>query len=74
MADNDYHIIKPVENLQNTAGLAGVKRREERKRRRNSRPSSLGPRDSSADGRRPMDDGRPPVEPEADRHSIDYCA
>ncbi len=35
MADNDYNIIKPVEGLQNIAGLTGAKRREERKRRQN---------------------------------------
>jgi len=35
MADNDHNIIKPVEGLQNIAGLTGTKRREERKRRQN---------------------------------------
>ena len=35
MADNDYHIIKPVEGLQNIAGLTGTKRSEERRRRQN---------------------------------------
>jgi len=69
MADNDYHIIKPVENLQNAAGLAGVKRREERKRRRGTtdeRPATNDQRQASSD--------KPPAEPQADRHSIDYCA
>jgi len=35
MADNDSNIIKPVESLQNIAGLTPARRREERKRRRN---------------------------------------
>jgi hypothetical protein len=33
MADNDFNIIKPVESLQNIAGLTPARRREERKRR-----------------------------------------
>ena len=35
MADNDSSIIKPVESLQNIAGLKPIKHREERKRRQN---------------------------------------
>jgi len=86
MADNDYHIIKPVENLQNTAGLAGVKRREERKRRRNlpgqheqEREAAEGGLNESVDqenrGSKPADDeGTRPAGTQNDRHSIDYCA
>ncbi len=33
MTDNDYNIIKPVDNLQNITSLAPIKDREERKRR-----------------------------------------
>jgi hypothetical protein len=33
MADYDSNMIKPVESLQNIAGLTPAKRREERKRR-----------------------------------------
>ena len=33
MADNDSNVIKPVESLQNIAGLNPVERRKERKRR-----------------------------------------
>jgi len=62
MANNDYHIIKPVESLQNTTGLAGVKRREERKRRRGTTDERQATSDKS------------PAEPQADQHSIDYCA
>ena len=35
MADKDLNIIKPVNGLQNIAGLTPAKRREERKRRQN---------------------------------------
>jgi len=35
MTDNDSNIIKPVESLQNIAGLTPARRRKERKRRRN---------------------------------------
>ncbi len=35
MADNDFNIIKPVEGLQNIAGLTPTKHREQRKRRQN---------------------------------------
>ena len=33
MPDNDYNIIKPVETLQNVAGLTPAKRRKQKKRR-----------------------------------------
>jgi len=36
MADNDYNIIKPVENLQNVGNITAAKHREERKKRQNS--------------------------------------
>jgi len=37
MADNNYHIIKPVESLKNIARLTPAQRRKERKRRPKSR-------------------------------------
>jgi hypothetical protein len=33
MPDNDYNIIKPVENLQNVGAMAPIDRRAERRRR-----------------------------------------
>ena len=35
MADKDLNIVKPVNGLQNIAGLTPARRREERKRRQN---------------------------------------
>jgi hypothetical protein len=35
MADYDSNIIKPVEGLQNVAGITGAKGQEHRKRRQN---------------------------------------
>jgi hypothetical protein len=35
MADKDLNIVKPVDGLQNIAGLTPARRREERKRRQN---------------------------------------
>ena len=37
MADNNYNIIKPVQSLQNIGNVTAAKRREERKKRQNSR-------------------------------------
>jgi len=37
MADNDYNTIKPVQSLQNIGNITAAKRREERKKRQNSR-------------------------------------
>jgi len=37
MADNDYNTIKPVQSLQNIGNVTAAKRREERKKRQNSR-------------------------------------
>jgi hypothetical protein len=33
MPDNDYNIIKPVENLQNVGAMAPIDRRAEKRRR-----------------------------------------
>lgn len=74
MADNDCNIIKPVESLQNIAGLVAPKRREERKRRRELYKEK---------GKQNKHEQTPPASgndlgsetPEEDKgHSIDYCA
>jgi len=36
MSDNDSNVIKPVDYLQNIAGLGSVRRREKRRRRGDS--------------------------------------
>ena len=75
MPDNDYNIIKPVEGLQNIAGLTPARRREERKRRQDMRrekreesgqePNGLADQQST---------GSEFAEDENEQHSIDYCA
>ena len=80
MADNDFNIIKPVESLQNIAGLTPARRREERKRQRNRHE---GETEESAGGElnELVDErtvGTESAENEsehlADDTSIDYCA
>jgi len=85
MADYDSNIIKPVDGLQNIAGLTPVKRREERKRRqqlpgenKEKGESAEDEQDESVDE---QDLGNPPQE-RADNENgrnpdsigIDYCA
>ncbi len=77
MADNDFNIIKPVENLQNVGGLTPANRREKRKKRQNmrekndlQRPLAENEQSESTaediDGEITCDDQDP--------HSVDYCA
>ena len=78
MADNDFNIIKPVESLQNIAGLTPTRRREERKRRQNLHEESKeesepaeGELNESVDEQDFSDEL---TEDGNDQHSIDYCA
>ncbi len=70
MTDNDFNTIKPVENLQNVAGLTPTGQRQERKRRSNApRPS---PR---SDARSPDEAAEQEAsEHDKDSHRIDYRA
>jgi hypothetical protein len=75
MVDNDYNMVKPVGGLQNIRNITAAKRREERKRRQNSRakqgenaeqqPSDLVDQDKRSDES---------TEGENGHHAIDYCA
>jgi len=82
MADYDSSIIKPVEGLQNIAGLTPAKRREERKRRQQLSKESkeeheqeMGESvdesnlDNPPQGRTENENGGDP-----DSIGIDYCA
>jgi len=78
MADSDYNAIKPVENLQNIAGLNPVKDREQRKRRQNlhtahkdKRKSAEGEMNESVASENRNSE---PADDKNDAHSIDYCA
>jgi hypothetical protein len=75
MADKDSNIIKPVESLQNIAGLTPTRRREQRKRRRklyNKKEQGAEQRlnDSIDEHNLPEE----PAENENDDNTIDYCA
>jgi len=78
MADNDYKTIKPVESLQNIAGLTPAKRREERKRRQNLPTDHKEERESTEGGLNesvePENHDSELTDDENDRHSVDYCA
>jgi hypothetical protein len=75
MADYDPNIIKPVEGLQNVAGLVPAKGREQRKRRQHPRKENLEStqreRGKSADKQNPRNKI---AKNENDRDAIDYCA
>ncbi|HUW17787.1 MAG TPA: hypothetical protein VMW16_00625 [Sedimentisphaerales bacterium] len=75
MADTDYNVIKPVESLQNVAGLTPAGRREERRRRRDlqKKKKQEFEQDASESGTQPGLSNEL-AEEESDRHSIDYCA
>ncbi len=77
MADNDFNIIKPVENLQNVGALTPAKRREERKKRQNLHEKN--------NRQRPLPENEPDesaaedidseiADNDQEQHSIDYCA
>ena len=74
MADYDSNLIKPVQGLQNVAGLAPAKRRKDRNRRRQS-----GEKDKEQDE---SDKGAEAVSPQEQTQDkgekgggrIDYCA
>ena len=75
MADNDFNIIKPVESLQNIAGLTPVKRRSERKRRQNLHDGEK--QESEQELNELVDEqqfSNEPTENEGEQHTIDYCA
>jgi len=77
MADNDHNIIKPVDGLQNIAGLTPAKRREERKKQQNLPEQKDQQRELTEDELNEStekDVGSEIIENAQDRHSIDYCA
>jgi len=77
MADNDYNIIKPVENLQIAGNIAAAKRREERKKRQGSRKQEDRQRKPVEDELNELteeDIGNEIAENDQDKHSIDYRA
>jgi len=77
MADNVHNIIKPVEGLQNIAGLSPTKRREKRKKRQNLHEQEDRQRELAEDELNESseeDIGNKIAENGRDKRSIDYCA
>jgi len=80
MVDNDSIIIKPVEGLQNIAGLTPAKDRESRKRRQQLKRAKEQSSDTEGQPKDTTDDRQLPVdltENENEQPSsggIDYCA
>ena len=70
MANSDYNIIKPVENLQTVGSLTPANKQNEKKRRQNTQQQEHGQPDESVeadrDNKAAKDRPAPP--------SIDYCA
>ena len=77
MVDNNYNIIKPVESLQNVGGLTPTKRRQERKKRQNSREQNEEQRQLAEDELNELteeDISSKITEEDRNEHSIDYRA
>jgi hypothetical protein len=73
MADYDTNLIKPVEGLQNIAGLAPAKRRKDRNRRR---PLHKEGKEQDEPAKETETPPQVRAEDKKDRDSggIDYCA
>lgn len=79
MADNNSNMIKPVEGLQNVAGLTPAKRREQGKRQQDTHEEKeQEPKQDMQDINELFDDVQPvngeSTENEENRHTIDYRA
>lgn len=74
MADYDSHMIKPVQGLQNIAGLAPAKRRKERNRRKQLHEKSKEQDESAEDKDTTSPQERAEDKNERESRGIDYCA
>lgn len=76
MADNNYNMVKPVEGLQNIAGLSPTRRRDEREHRQN--PSQQQKDNAEQGPNEPVteEDTNPDTDDDKQDqdHRIDYCA
>ncbi|MHC4430260.1 MAG: hypothetical protein ACYS14_02355 [Planctomycetota bacterium] len=73
MADYDTNLIKPVQSLQNIAGLAPAKRREERNSRRQSHEKDT-KQDEFAEDTEVTAQEQTQDKGQKDGGGIDYCA
>jgi len=74
MADNNFNLIKPVENLQNVAGVTPTKRREERKQKQQMHKQNEQQDEelNEQTDERPLEEES--LENENGTSTIDYCA
>jgi len=74
MADYDSNLIKPVQGLQNVAGLAPAKRRKDRNRRRQSHEKGKERDELAKDAEAASPQEGAKDKDEKDGGGIDYCA
>jgi hypothetical protein len=74
MADYDSNLIKPVQSLQNIAGLAPSKRRKDRTPRRKSNEKGKEKDDPIEDEKTTSPQERAQGKIDRDDGGIDYCA
>jgi len=74
MADSNYNMIKPVESLQNVAGLTPVKERKERNRQKDQKEKSQKEHEQIPDEAIQAKTGNETAGQQNDPNSIDYCA
>jgi len=77
MADNNYNVIQPVENLQNIAGLTPVKQLKEKNRqkdRKRHNRQQQQDREQTPKDTFEMKPDNTTREPQKNTNSIDYCA
>jgi len=75
MANNDSSIIKPVEGMQNIAGLTPARRREQDKQQRNLHEEKSGESEQETNELVDEQDLNNELTVNAeDKNTIDYCA
>jgi len=74
MADYDTNLIKPVQGLQDIAGLAPAKRRKDRNHRRQSREKVKEQDESDKDAEATSHQERAKDKGDRNGGGIDYCA
>jgi hypothetical protein len=74
MPDNDYNIIKPVENLQNVGAMAPIDRRAEKRRRQGQKEQRRAATNHQDLPDAQQDETTGPGNDQTEQGSIDYRA
>ena len=74
MADSNYNMIRPVESLQNVAGLTPVKERKERNRQEEQKEKTQHEHEQIPDQVSQAEPENETEQQQSDPNSIDYCA